>query len=470
MKRLSLLLLLFCCVSQLVACGDEDEADTKLAKVEIGEELPGGETTNQLLFGSNAYIKPASNLDDESLTFFFTGNSFFNQNWIETPASPSKRDGLGPLFNSRSCSGCHFKDGRGRPALEEGEAHQGLLVRLSIPGTDDVGGPLPDPNYGGQIQDFSVNGVPAEATVKVVYEEVPGTYGDGTSYTLLKPTYSFENLAYGDLHPDVLTSPRVAPAMIGLGLLEAIPGERLLALADVEDSDKDGISGRVNMVWDVRKGDHSVGRFGWKAEHPTVEQQSAGAFLGDIGITSSLFPSQNCTTVQDDCLNTEQEEGPELEDHLLRRVTVYGQALAVPKRRVWKTPEILRGKKLFTEAGCASCHTPSHQTGDFEELPAMANQKIWPYTDLLLHDMGEGLADNRPLFDATGTEWKTPPLWGLGLVETVNKHDRLLHDGRARGFAEAILWHGGEGEKSKEAFRNMPEDDRNALITFLESL
>jgi CxxC motif-containing protein (DUF1111 family) len=442
----------------------------ELAEVEEGEDLPGGDGTNRLLLGSNAFIKQSANLSDENEGLFFSGNSFFNQNWVEAPASTQSRDGLGPYFNARSCSSCHFKDGRGHPGLNPGDNPEGLLLRLSIPGVSDIGAPLPEPNYGGQLQDFALPKLVPEGKISIDYVEIKGSYSDGEPYTLLEPIYDIIDRNFGELSEDVLISPRVAPVMIGLGLLEAIPESRLDELSDPEDLDGDGISGRKNSVWDAESSSFQTGRFGWKAEEPSVRQQVAGAFNGDIGITSSIFKNESCTDTQIECIEAISGGDPELADHLLLRVTVYSQAVAVPVRRGFKSTEILRGKLMFQRSGCTSCHAPSHVTGDFPELPAMADQLIWPYTDLLLHDMGEGLSDNRPSFDADGNEWRTPPLWGIGLIEAVNGHQRLLHDGRARGVAEAILWHGGEAAKARAAFINMPKEDREALIRFIESL
>lgn len=434
------------------------------------QRLPGGETTNQLLLGSQAFLRPASNLTPEHEADFYTGNSFFNQGWVEAPASTTGRDGLGPLFNARSCSGCHFKDGRGRPALSEDEPHQGLLLRLSIPGAGEHGAPVPDPRYGGQLQDDALPGVLAEGLARVDWTPRPGQYQDGDSYELLAPRWSVEQLAYGEADPGLLISPRTAPAMIGLGLLEAIPGERLEALADPEDRDQDGVSGRINQVWDVEAGALRPGRFGWKAEQPSLRQQNAAAFLGDMGITSPLFMEQNCTQEQPECMASASGGEPELSELLLHKVTVYSATLAVPVRRGWDEPEVLRGQALFQAAGCAGCHTPSHLTGDHPALPELSQQLIWPYTDLLLHDMGPELADQRPSFGADGQEWRTPPLWGVGLIPAVNGHQQLMHDGRARGVAEAILWHGGEAMGSQRAFVKMPREDREALIRFVNSL
>ncbi len=453
----------------LAGC-DAEQGDPALAP---GEHLPGGETTNTFLLGSNAFTRQAENLADEHDQAFFSGNSLFNMPWVEAPASTTRRDGLGPLFNARSCAACHFKDGRGAPPLEPGESFLGLLIRLSVPGEDMFGGPLPDPNYGGQLQPFALPAVPGEAEPRVEYAEISGTYGDGEAYTLLAPTYAFDALAYGPLHAEIMISPRVAPAVIGLGLLEAIPVERLEALADLDDADGDGISGEINPVWDVEAGALRPGRFGWKSDQPTVRQQVAGALLGDMGITSPIFRERNCTAPQADCLaamdggNT--TDAPEIEADDFDKLVLYSEVLAVPARRDYQSDEVLRGKALFSQAGCASCHTPSHVTGD-HPIEAMREQLIWPYTDLLVHDMGDALADGRPVFGADGREWRTPPLWGLGYYEVVNGHTRLLHDGRARGVAEAILWHGGEGEAAREAFRTMPAADRAALVRFVESL
>ncbi len=465
MKLDSLIIQLSLC-ALLAACGGGDD----IASVDPGEELPGGDTTNTFLLGSNAFITPAENISDANETLFFSGNSFFNQAWVQAPASTVSRDGLGPLFNARSCAACHFKDGRGAPPLEPDEPFLGILLRLSIAGEGPDGAPVPEPSYGGQLQPFSIAGVPAEGNPTVEYTEITGQYDDGTTYTLLSPTYVISDLAYGPLSDEVRISPRVAPAVIGLGLLQAITEDRLEELADPDDADGDGISGRINRVPDVSSGTLAVGRFGWKAEQPTVRQQSAGAFLGDMGITSGLFPAQNCSDAQDDCEGAISGGEPEIPDDRLDRVDVYGRLLAVPIRASYRNEVVLRGKQIFNEIGCASCHVATHQTGGDSDLPEVRDQKIWPYTDLLLHDMGPELTDNRPSFAADGQEWRTPPLWGLGFYETVNGHNRLLHDGRARGVAEAILWHGGEGEASRDEFRALPVEDRDALVAFVESL
>lgn len=447
---------------------DADEATPP--RFEASERFPGGHTTNTLLLGSNAFTRPATNVSDERAALFYSGNASFNQNWVQAPASTQQRDGLGPLFNARSCSSCHFKDGRGRPPLEEGEGFVGLLLRLSVPGTGEHGEPLPEPNYGGQLQHLAIPNVSAEGTPHVHYETVRGSYADGEPYELIVPIYSITELAHGPMQADAAVSPRVAPAMAGLGLLQAISLERLRELEDPDDSNGDGISGRINWVWDVVQQASNVGRFGWKAEQPSVRQQTAAALNGDLGITSNLFSGTDCTASEGDCAAAPNGGEPEISDEALDRLDVYGQLLAVPVRERWNDDATARGKALFAASGCASCHVPSHVTEASAALPELAEQTIWPYTDLLLHDLGEGLSDNRPSFAAAGNEWRTPPLWGLRLYPVVNGHDRLLHDGRARGVAEAILWHGGEAETARQAFVELSHDQRRLLVEFVESL
>ena len=436
------------------------------------QEAPGalsGGAATVFATTRQAFGQPLPHLTADQETQFFVGNSFFNRNWVSAPSSTTARDGLGPLFNARSCSTCHLHDGRGRPPAP-GEDMLSMLVRLSIPGRDMQRGIVPEPTYGDQLNGLAVHGVPPEGRAVITYEEIAGTYGDGESYSLRKPTYTFADLRYGPMHPHMLSSPRVAPALVGLGLLEAVPAAALLALADPDDADGDGISGRPNRVWDKAGRRTILGRFGWKANQPTVAQQVAGAFLGDLGITSPLFPDENCPPNALACRQAPSGGSPELSADLLGHVVFYSQTLAVPARRDPGRLDVRRGRHLFDAAQCGTCHIPTLRTGSVPGLPDLSEQVIHPYTDLLLHDMGAALADGRPDFEATGAEWRTPPLWGIGLVETVNRHTYFLHDGRARDLAEAILWHGGEAEAAKEYFRRLPHDDREALLQFLRSL
>jgi CxxC motif-containing protein (DUF1111 family) len=417
----------------------------------------------------DAFGLPAPSLNPAHRASFFVGNSYFNENWTAAPGSVKTRDGLGPLYNARSCSACHFKDGRSRPP-EPGAAMTTMLLRISVPGHGPHGEPKGDPIYGDQIQGAALPGLAREADVLVEYEEVPGHFADGEGWALRRPRYRLRELGYGAPSAKLLTSPRVAPAMVGLGLLEAVPEGTLREHEDPEDRDGDGISGRLNQVWDQARKAPAIGRFGWKAEQPSVLQQSAGAFLGDMGITSSLFPGPGPTPRQTACAAAPSGGSPEVDDDILHSVALYARTLGVPAQRRAAEPEVVRGGRLFAEARCTACHLPALETGDAADLPELSHQQIRPYTDLLLHDMGAGLADGRPAFAAGGSEWRTPPLWGVGLVSKVNGHTFLLHDGRARGFAEAVLWHGGEAAKAREAFVRMPRADRRAVIAFLESL
>ena len=449
----------------LAGCADSGE------DYDPGEAYPGGDTTLSFVFStSQAYTFPARNLSSERRPSFFTGNAFFNQAWVTAPSTTTGRDGVGPIFNAASCSDCHFRDGRSAPPDESGSVFTEVLIRLSVPGSDEHGGPLFDPVYGGQLQTLAIEGVNPEARTLIHWDAVPGTYADGTPYELRRPRFEFEEWGYGAPPAEMLYGPRVAPAMIGLGLLEAISPETLLALADPDDLDEDGISGEINYVWDPETEAMSIGRFGWKAEQPTVLHQSAGAFAGDMGITNRLHTDENCTPTQESCVAAPSGGEPEIDDETLDKVVLYARTLAVPPRRGLDEPEVRQGRALFGDFGCTSCHHPRLETGELEGLPEVSNQTIRPYTDMLVHDMGPELSDERPIHNASGSEWRTAPLWGIGYLQNVNGHTSLLHDGRARGFAEAILWHGGEAEAAREAFRAASAEERAALERFLRSL
>ncbi|MCB9426545.1 MAG: c-type cytochrome [Flavobacteriales bacterium] len=451
----------------LMNCKKDEQILYVPLSAETGEELSGGEVTS-FDISQNAFGFSASNLEGDDALHFFTGNSLFNQNWVTSPASTTARDGLGPMFNARSCSGCHFKDGRGRAPKFDGELNHGLLLRLSIPGTGTNGGGIGDPVYKGQLQDQSIPDVETEGGFRIEYTNVEVKYPDGTEVTLRKPKYHFTNLKYGAISSSIEVSPRVANQMIGLGLLEAVPESIILSFADENDTNSDGISGKANRVWDVASQATVLGRFGWKANQPSLRQQVAGAFLGDMGITSSLFPDENCPDGLD-CSTLPNGGSPEISDENLDKVTLYSSTLAVPARRNHDAREVLEGKELFTKINCTACHIAKMQTGS-HKISALENQTIRPYTDMLLHDMGDELADNRPDFLANGNEWRTQPLWGIGLIQTVNGHTQLLHDGRARNIEEAILWHGGEARQSKEDFMNLSKEERVQLLTFVNSL
>ncbi|WP_447043220.1 di-heme oxidoreductase family protein [Vreelandella sp. H-I2] len=425
-------------------------------------------------FDHNAYSLPLGNMAMTKRLDFSVGNSFFRNPWVAAPASTEARDGLGPLLNTNSCQGCHLKDGRGHPPTED-ENPIALFLRLSLPASQEDSATLeqrgaqPVPNYGLQLQTAAISGAQPEGKLVIDYRPREISFSDGHRVILQEPIYSIAEPAYGELPDALQTSPRLAPPMIGLGLLEAIPEADLIAAADPDDADGDGISGRANQVWDMRSGTTVVGRFGWKAGEPSVEQQGLHAFAGDMGLTSSLVPHTDCMASQG-CDDFPNGGTPEVSDDVADFVTFYASSLAVPMRRNMGDPAVKRGAERFNALGCASCHTPRQHTAADAPRPALAGQEIWPYSDLLLHDLGEALADHRSEFKADGREWRTPPLWGIGLAQTVNPRAGFLHDGRARTLEEAILWHGGEAESVTQGYRALPADQRDELIRFLESL
>ena len=462
---------------------------TDFSKPEKYESNSAGSLTSRKRVNSHAFSQPSANMSFERQLDFQVGDGFFRRLWVSAPASTTASDGLGPLYNARSCQRCHLKDGRGHPPAANFPKDNAIsmLMRLSIPpqttlqraaiqsGKADV---IPEPTYGGQLQDFAIQGHPAEGRIHITYTDVPVSLAGGETITLRKPTYSITHQGYGPLHPGTMMSPRIAPQMIGLGLLEAIAEKDIIALADPDDKDGDGISGKPNRVWSASQNRMALGRFGLKAGKATIVDQTAGAFTGDIGISTPLHSKGygDCMATQAHCRNapsgnSKQHDGVEASQTVLDVVAFYARNLAVPARRDSGDPAVLAGKHHFYDAGCISCHTPKFITPrKTPSLPEQARQLIWPYTDMLLHDMGDGLADNRPEARAGGEEWRTPPLWGIGLTNTVSGHTFFLHDGRARNLTEAVLWHSGEAEASKETFRKMSPAERKEMIAFLNSL
>ena len=418
----------------------------------------GGATT-RIDNTNNAFGLTAANLSPEDRRKFEIGDSFFTQSWVVAPASADLRDGLGPTFNARACASCHVLDGRGAPPTgPDDQSTRGLLIRLSLPGNK------PDLRYGDQLQDKANDGIPVEGELVVSYKESTTTLRDGTKVQLREPVFDFRKLAHGPFEPGTMMSARLAPQVIGMGLLEAIPEEAIRNAADPDDKNRDGISGRPNIL-----ANGVLGRLGWKANAGSVAEQVQNAFAGDIGITNPLHPDENCPVIQKECAKATNGGTPEITDSRLAAVIFYQRVLAVPAMRDADKSEVKEGSKQFTAMGCASCHTPTQKTAT-SDIPALENQTIHPYTDLLLHDMGPGLADGRPDFQADGTEWRTPPLWGIGLLDEVNGNKFFLHDGRARTIEEAILWHGGEAQTARDNYSNADARKRQALIRFLESL
>jgi CxxC motif-containing protein (DUF1111 family) len=456
------------------------------SKPEAFERMSAGATTSTKLVNQDAFSQSLANISFEQEQEFKLGNGLFRKTWVSSPSSTQASDGLGPLFNARACQLCHLKDGRGHPPRVQGEAIQSMLFRLSVPARTDAERQaladktllrIPDPIYGGQLQEFGVPGLKGEGEVEISYDEMPVTLSGGETASLRKPTYRLVDPAYGPPDPELMLSPRVSPQMIGLGLVEAIHEADIMALADPDDRDKDGISGKPSMLRHPDTGELALGRFGWKASQVTIGQQSADAFADDIGISNPKAARHwgDCTAKQPECLqmaNGVQERlgDTEAPDPVLDLVDFYSRNLAVPARRDVDDKTVLRGKQIFYESGCTACHNPKFVTRRDAPEKAHQFQLIWPYSDFLLHDMGEGLADGMTVGDASGSEWRTPPLWGIGLTQTVSGHTLFLHDGRARNFLEAILWHGGEGQAARDRVAALLPDDRAALIRFLESL
>lgn len=441
------------------------------SKAEEYELRPAGAATMFGLFNHDAFSLPSANMSFERRADFSVGNGVFRKLWVSAPSSTISSDGLGPLFNTRACQSCHLKDGRGHPPdVGRDDPAASMVMAIHLPGG------APEPRYGRQIQTLGVQGIRAEGLVRLSYRDRPVRFADGTVVTLQDPHWSLNTLGYGPIDPRTIVSPRVAPPMIGLGLLEAIAADDIRANADADDRDGDGISGRVRPVTDPETGRKAIGRMGWKAEQATVRAQAATAFFNDMGLSTPLFtlPYGDCTPAQTDCRSASHggdgDTTVEVDPRLFDLVVFYSRNLAVPARRGVSDPQVLAGKKLFYDSGCIACHRPKYVTRRLPDRPEQSFQLIWPYTDMLLHDMGAALADHRIDGTIADAEWRTPPLWGIGLTREVNGHTRFLHDGRARNLLEAVLWHGGEAETAKQRVLAMSRAERDDLIAFLNSL
>ena len=468
-------------LSTLTAKADIPALTHDFTQPEAGEVYPGGKTSHTRRIDKWAYSHPTTHMTAERKLDFTLGKALFKRLWASAPTTTQAADGLGPLFNARACLQCHKGNGRGKPQKQTGETDPSFFLQLSLPSpikpqktTHTL---LPEPVYGHQLQPFAIRGLPGEGDVQITYESIRVPLADDEIITLRKPHYEIIQLNYGQLHPDTMMSPRIAPPLIGLGLLGAIHPQDLEALADPDDNDQNGISGRINIVWSQEHHALMPGRFGWKASTASINEQTQKAFFLDMGLSTPLFNSGagECTPAQTDCRflpdgNSPQYENLEAHSDIVHWTALYTRNLAVPQRRKLNDPRVLNGKQLFYQSGCTGCHHPKFITRKDPTDPEHARQLIWPYTDLLLHDMGEGLADHRPVAGASGREWRTAPLWGIGLSKTVNGNDYFLHDGRARTLLEAILWHGGEAASSRKKVVNMTRTQRADLILFIESL
>ena len=457
MKKVKIIGLLTLLVLLLTRC----QKSAVFPADQYDDRLSGGDET---VFDatSQAFGNAFDNLGAYDAHVHTLGDLTFNQTFVTAPAPI--HSGLGPIYNSTACINCHHNDGIGLPTA--GELQSSLIMRISLAGADTHGGPVPVPGYGLQLQDKAIYGKQPECSVNISYTTQIITLADGSQVELRSPAYTLSNL-YMPIAGSYLLSPRLAPPMIGLGLLEAVPESQIIANADPNDANNDGIKGHANYVWDASTQSRQLGRFGWKANISSILTQVATAFNQDMGITSSLQPVES-SYGQSQYDN--RHDDPELPDSLLNAVKFYAQTLCVPARRNTTDATVKRGEALFISAKCINCHRQTFTTAVDVSRPYMSNQVIHPYTDMLVHDMGPGLADNRPDYQAGGQEWRTAPLWGLGLYPTVNSPGYYLHDGRARTVTEAILWHGGEAEQSKNNFQAMPAADRSALLAFLQSL
>ncbi|WP_227697684.1 di-heme oxidoredictase family protein [Psychrobacter cibarius] len=464
------------------------------------QEIKQGGDTGISISSAESYSKPSSNLTASRKGHFFIGNAFFRQPWVIAPASTDSRDGLGALFNVAACQSCHVKDGRGHAPMTSDDDADSLLIRLAMPATTDeqrqqlqnsLIEKVVHPMYGGQLQDRGIQGVPAEARIAVQWTDKPVTFADGHIETLRAPTFNLTKPGYGAFDDDLMVSPRVALPMIGLGLLEQIPDEAIKKQAvDNKNSTNGDISGKFNWVMDPQTGKHALGRFGWKAGQTKLITQNQSAFNEDMGLTSNIRPHESCMPTQTACMNAttgadEQGNGKppvEVNDEVAKFVEFYTRNLAVPHRRDADDTLVLAGKKRFYDMGCQSCHTPRYQLPktDDDHLE-QHGQVIYPYTDLLLHDMGDDLADRtiagklpakniQVEFLANSYEWRTPALWGIGLAQTVDPQATFLHDGRARTLMEAVLWHGGEAQKQQQKVLKLDKQGRSELNAFLQSL
>lgn len=535
----NILLALIMATLALSACGGSGSSSDEVVAPPVvtypdytDVTLLGGATTAvDTSQSGHGFSTPAANLNALDMEQHLSGDADFEAAFATAPNNDHPElDGLGPVFNNTNCNSCHQRDGRNStPAVPQGQdrvklgSGDGIFLRISkardVPCTEGNSGndyckPIPVPNFSDQLfhrgvakarADWQDNQFIGQADVYLSYEYSTVTYSDGSQVRLKKPLFAVENPydAPGEtkqsnnvtselLQDDVLMGWRNGMPVFGLGLLEAIPEADIVANADVNDSDGDGISGKANYVFDAVKARDgnanpvSLGRFGWKSNTPSVRTQSLGALRGDIGITNPLFPDESIagTALHDSYLTRtgfvdtgKGSDGlPEASQRFSDDVVFYAETLAVPARRKVSDPNVREGARLFEQLNCSGCHVAKFVTkanGELGGVPmsdALKGQTIYPFSDLLLHDMGPELADGRPDFLADGNEWRTRPLWGLGLTQIVNPLAGFLHDGRAATVEEAVLWHGGEAQQSKDDFVALTADERSQVIDFLNSL
>lgn len=462
MKKVLLQIVFFFGIGfSIISCSKNDDSYEDLPL--LNERLYAGGETTVFLTSSNAFSTPATNLIGLDLDAHLFGDAQFEAAFVTAPAQVN--GGIGPIFNNTSCVSCHPKDGRASFPSNL-NALSGFFLRTSLPGQNSNGGPLAVPGFGTQLQNQAIFGYEPEAKFQVSYVNSTEILADGTQVVLKKPLYSVSN-TYISMPSNAMFSPRLAMPVFGLGLLEEIAEADILLNQDINDNNGDGISGKANYVYDLVSGQTKIGRFGWKANTATILEQCAGAYSGDMGITTYLISREtgDGQTNGNDGLG----DDPEITAQILEKVALYCKTLGVPAPRDISFESVRKGAKIFEQMDCAKCHIPKMKTGN-SSIAALSNQIIYPYSDMLLHDMGDELADGRPDYLASGKEWKTRPLWGIGLTQIVNGHTNFLHDGRAKNITEAILWHGGEAQNAKNQFKLLSTKDRNDLLIFLNSL
>lgn len=438
----------------------------------------------QSLVFAGPYSTPFSDIELEEKFDFKIGENVFQKFWVPSPSSTTASDGLGPLFNTRSCNSCHINNGRGHAPEEgvNGGSIPSFLIRFGKTYehqdaiADFIYPNIGDKHYGAQLQGHSVQGINPEGDFYLTYETHIETLADGSTVELRKPILHWRTLHYGPLEESTGFTPLVTPALVGMGLLDNIPTESIIANADPDDNDKDGISGRVSWIL-TNTNKKVLGRFGYKASTPSASAQNQLAFNTDMGLSTpkNPAPSGDCTPLQIECIkspngNSSHLDNLEVDKQQARLVDLFVSLSAPPAIRNLREPDFLAGKKVFDNAGCASCHIPKMQTSKHSAFSALNDRTFYPFTDMLLHDMGPDLASGFPVFSATPNEWRTAPLWGIGLSEKVSGRVGFLHDGRARNIEEAILWHGGEAKKSQQFYKQLDKEYRKKLIYFLESL
>ena len=445
------------------------ELTNNFKKAERSEALTGGAGTIENT-GKNAYSQHLTTLSFEDRQNFLIGNGFFRKLWIAAPSSTISSDGLGPIYNARACQSCHIKDGRGH--LPETEKPLSLVVKIGEYKNLNL---IPDQIYGKQFQFFAIPGMSAEVQGNIIKEEYITNLNNNYNLHSKKVDFDIQSLNFGDIKTKNSMSLRISPQVYGVGLIDSIEESDILVKSDENDLDGDGISGIARIVKD-EQGKDRVGRFGIRASTPNLTVQSGVAFMHDMGISNPVGKNAygDCTKKQKDCFKfttgINKNDKVEVSEEILEKVVFYLSSLSPPKRRNVNDKDVLRGKEIFYESKCTSCHTPKYVTSKNAKFDFLKFQLIWPYSDFLLHDMGDNLADKNLEGKITNREWKTPALWGIGLAKKVNSRATFLHDGRAETILEAILLHGGEASYSIEYLLQNHKNELQELLKFVESL